>query len=196
MTARQLLCDERAMCIVKPYNGIVPRIAEDVFLAEGSVVIGDVELGPGCSVWYGSIIRGDVNYIRLGARVNVQDGSVIHVVRRTNPTIIGDDVTIGHRVVVHGCTIGNGALIGIGAIVLDGATVGEEAVVGAGAVVTPGTTVPPRTLVLGTPARVSRELSAQELSYNRETAANYCRLAEEHQRTRPIARPENSSLLK
>lgn len=174
------------MSIVKPYQGILPRIGEDVFLAEGAAVIGDVELGPGCSVWYGSIIRGDVNWIRLGARVNVQDGSVIHVVRRTNPTIIGDGVTLGHRVVAHGCTIERGALIGIGAIVLDDVVVGEEAVVGAGSVVTPGTKIPPRCLALGTPARVRRELTETELAYNRETAANYCKLAREHAEAQPV----------
>jgi carbonic anhydrase/acetyltransferase-like protein (isoleucine patch superfamily) len=172
------------MSIVKPYNGILPRLGKGVYLAEGSAVIGDVELGPECSVWYGSIIRGDVNHIRLGARVNVQDGSVIHVVRRTHPTIIGDDVTLGHRVVAHGCTIERGALIGIGAIVLDGVVVGTEAVVGAGSVVTPGTEIPARCLAVGTPARVRRELRPEELAYNRETAANYCRLAREHAEAR------------
>jgi len=174
------------MSIVKPYNGILPRLGEGVYLADGAAVIGDVELGPGCSVWYGSILRGDVNWIRLGARVNVQDGSVVHVVRRTHPTVIGDDVTLGHRVVAHGCTIGRGALIGIGAVVLDGVVVGEEAVVGAGAVVTPGTKVPPRHLVLGTPARVRREVTDAELAYNRETAANYCNLARDHAAARPV----------
>lgn len=168
------------MSIVKPYNGIWPRLGEGVYVAPGAAVIGDVELGPECSVWYGSTLRGDVNWIRLGARVNVQDGSVIHVVRRTHPTVIADDVTLGHKVVAHGCTIERGALIGIGAIVLDGVVIGEEAVVGAGSVVTPGTRISPRCLALGTPARVTRELTEAELAYNRETAANYCKLAREH----------------
>jgi len=185
LTDRGLFAKQRTMSIVKPYNGIWPRLGGGVYLAEGSAVIGDVELGPECSVWYGSILRGDVNWIRLGARVNVQDGSVIHVVRRTHPTLIGDDVTLGHKVVAHGCTIERGALIGIGAIVLDDVVVGEEALVGAGSVVTPGTRIPPRCLALGTPARVRRDLTETELAYNRETAANYCKLAREHAAARP-----------
>lgn len=151
-----------------------------MFLADTAVVVGDVELGPGCSVWYGAAIRGDENFIRVGARVNVQDGAVIHVVRRSHPTRIADDVTIGHRAVVHGATVEREALIGIGALVLDGALVRAEAVVGAGAVVAPGTEIPAGMLALGVPARVTRPLTPEELAFNRDTAQNYLRLAEHY----------------
>ena len=171
---------------MRSFDGIAPRFGEDVYIAPGAVVVGDVVLGRGTSVWYGAVIRGDVNWIRVGERVNIQDGTVIHVVRRAHPTLVGDDVTLGHNVVLHGCTVAPHALIGIGALVLDGASIGEEAMVGAGAVVTPGTRIPPRVLALGTPARVIRELTDQELAYNQETAANYCRLARLHREGRDV----------
>src|SRR5574342_517288 len=111
-------------------------------IAPGAVVVGDVEIGPESSLWYGSVVRGDVHRIRIGARSNLQDGCVLHVTRDRFACVLGDEVTVGHRAVVHGCRVGDGALIGIGAIVLDGARVGEEALVGAGAVVAPGSVVP------------------------------------------------------
>ncbi len=141
-----------------PFETTKPRIAPDAWIAPGAVVVGDVELGPGASVWYGCVLRGDVNAIRIGARSNVQDGAVLHVTRDRFETIVGEEVTIGHRAVIHRCRVGDGALIGIGGIVLDGAEIGAGALVGAGAIVTPGTTVPPRTLVIGAPARVVRML--------------------------------------
>jgi carbonic anhydrase/acetyltransferase-like protein (isoleucine patch superfamily) len=172
------------MSIVRAFAGTHPDIAADVFLADDAVIIGDVVIGAGSSLWYQTVVRGDVNRIRIGERVNVQDGTVIHVVRRTGPTHIADDVTIGHRAVVHGCTLGRGALVGIGAQVLDLAEVGPEAMVGAGAVVAPRARIPARHLALGVPARVVRPLTEQELAYNRETAENYQRLAAQHEADR------------
>lgn len=161
------------MPTILPYDGKAPRLAASAFVAEGAVVVGDVELGEGSSLWFGTIVRGDVNHVRIGARTNVQDMSVVHVTSKTHPTIVGDDVTVGHRAVLHGCTIHDRCLVGIGAIVLDGAVVGPDAMVGAGALVAPGTVVPPGTLVLGAPARVKRQLTADELAFLRTSAANY-----------------------
>jgi len=158
---------------VLPYDGKAPRLAASAFLAEGSVVVGDVEIGEGSSLWFGTVVRGDVNHVRIGARTNVQDMTVVHVTSRTNPTVIGDDVTIGHRAVLHGCTVKDRCLVGIGAIVLDGAVVGPDAMVGAGALVPPGMVVPPGTLVLGAPAKVRRELTPEEVASLRTSAANY-----------------------
>lgn len=162
------------------YEGRTPRIAASAFLAEGSVVVGDVEIGEGSSIWFGTVVRGDVNSIRIGARTNVQDLSVVHVTSRTHPTVIGDDVTVGHRAVLHGCTVKDRCLVGIGAIVLDGAVVGPDAMVGAGALVPPGMVVPPGTLVLGAPAKVRRELAPEELASLRASAASYAGYAARH----------------
>jgi carbonic anhydrase/acetyltransferase-like protein (isoleucine patch superfamily) len=161
------------MPTILPYDGKAPRLAASAFLAAGSVVVGDVEIGDGSSLWFGTIVRGDVNHVRIGARTNVQDLSVVHVTSRTHPTVIGDDVTVGHRAVLHGCTIRDRCLVGIGAIVLDGAVVGPDAMVGAGALVPPGMVVPPGTLVLGAPAKVKRPLTADEIAFLRTSAANY-----------------------
>lgn len=166
--------------LVLPFENRMPVIEAGAWVAPGAVVVGDVTLGTDTSVWYSCVLRGDVNAIRIGCRSNVQDGAVLHVTRDRFDTIVGDEVTIGHRAVVHGCRVGDGALIGIGAIVLDGAVIGEGALVGAGAVVTPGSTVPPRTLVVGTPARVVRTLEDDEIALQRERALQYVELAREH----------------
>ena len=150
--------------ILRPYGGKEPRLGQRVFVAESAALIGDVELGDDASVWYGVVLRGDIHYIRIGARSNVQDNAVFHVEHGVAPAVLAEEVTIGHAAVVHGCNVGRGALIGIGAIVLSGATIGEQALVGAGAVVQEGMQVPPRTLVVGVPARVKRELTAEELN--------------------------------
>ena len=149
--------------IRRPYNGKEPRVGSNVFLAETSVLIGDVELGDDVSIWYGTVLRGDIHFIRVGARTNIQDNCVLHVEHGTGPVIIGEQVTVGHAAVVHGCTVERGALIGIGAKVLSHAKIGEQALVAAGAVVQEGMDVPPRTLVVGVPARVKRELKPEEL---------------------------------
>lgn len=161
------------MTVVQPFGGKVPRLHARVFAAEGSVIVGDVEIGEDSSIWFGTIVRGDVNSIRIGARTNVQDHSVVHVTTGTHPTIIGDDVTIGHRVVLHGCTVHDRCLVGIGAIVLDGAVVGPDAMIGAGALVPPGAVVPPGTLVMGAPAKPKRSLTPEELAFLKKSAASY-----------------------
>jgi carbonic anhydrase/acetyltransferase-like protein (isoleucine patch superfamily) len=170
------------MPIVRPYEGKAPRLGEGVWLADDAVVVGDVDLGPSVSLWFGVVVRGDVNAVRIGARTNVQDLTVVHVTSGTSPTVVGEDVTVGHRVVLHGCTVGDRALVGIGAIVLDGAVIGEEAMVGAGALVPPGLVVPPRTLVLGAPARPRRTLTEGEVAGLRASAARYVEYAARHRR--------------
>jgi carbonic anhydrase/acetyltransferase-like protein (isoleucine patch superfamily) len=165
------------MPLIRPFGGKTPSVHASAFIAPGAVVLGDVEIGEGSSFWFGCVARGDVNGIRIGARTNVQDLTTIHVTSRTHPTVIGDEVTIGHRAVLHGCTIKDRCLIGIGSVVLDGAVVGPEAVVGAGALVPPGMVVPPRTLVMGAPAKVKRDLSAEEIEALRRSAENYVEYA-------------------
>ncbi len=158
------------------YNGIVPTCHGSVFLAEGARVIGDVEIGEESSVWFHSVIRGDIHHIRIGRGTNVQDHCTLHVTRR-DPLTVGNEVTIGHRAVVHGCTVEDLSLIGIGAVVLDGAVIGRGCVIGAGAVVTPGTVVPAHSLVLGVPGKVVKDLGPGSVEGNRVTAANYVELA-------------------
>jgi carbonic anhydrase/acetyltransferase-like protein (isoleucine patch superfamily) len=165
------------MPVILAYEGKAPRLAPSAFVAEGSVVTGDVEIGEDSSIWFGTVIRGDVNHVRIGARTNIQDQSMVHVTGGTHPTSVGDDVTVGHRAVLHGCTVHDRSLVGIGAIVLDGAVVGPDAMVGAGALVPPGMVVPPGTLVLGAPAKVKRALTAEEIAGLRASAASYVRRA-------------------
>jgi carbonic anhydrase/acetyltransferase-like protein (isoleucine patch superfamily) len=151
------------MALIKPFRGIEPKIHETAFIAEDAVIIGDVEIGAESSVWYGSVIRGDVNFIRIGARTNIQDVSIIHVSSKTHSTILEEEVTLGHRVTLHGCYVETGSLIGIGATVMDGARIGRNSLVAAGSLVPPNTQIPPRSLVMGSPARVKRELSEEEI---------------------------------
>jgi carbonic anhydrase/acetyltransferase-like protein (isoleucine patch superfamily) len=155
------------------HRGRFPQIAESAYIENSAAIIGDVVIGEDSSVWFNVVIRGDVNYIRIGRRTNVQDGSVIHVTHDTHPTLIGDDVTIGHNVTLHGCLIKDRCLIGMGAVVLDDVVVGEDSMVAAGAVVAPGTRIPPRSLAIGAPARIKRSLSDQEVAHLKQSAANY-----------------------
>ena len=159
--------------MIRAFQGITPTIAASAFIEETAVVIGDVVIGEESSVWFNTVIRGDVNYIRIGNRTNVQDLSVIHVTHDTHPTVLGDDVTVGHHVVLHGCTIKNRVLVGMGAILMDGVMIGEDCIVGAGALVTEGTIVPPKSLILGSPAKVKREVTDEELTWIKESAQNY-----------------------
>ena len=163
--------------MITGYLNTSPKNHSTAFITDDAIVIGDVEIGEDSSVWFGSIIRGDVNYIRIGARTNIQDGTIIHVSSETHSTVLEDEITVGHRVVLHGCHVESRCLIGIGAIVMDGARVGGESLVGAGALVTPGTQIPPRSLVLGSPARVKRELNADELALLDRSWRNYIELA-------------------
>ena len=170
------------MAVVRPYRGKSPRLHESVMLVGEVTVIGDVVIGERSSVWFGSVVRGDVNSIRIGARTNVQDYCVIHVTSEKHPTVVGDDVTLAHRVTLHGCTVKDRCLVGIGAVLMDGAVVGEEAMVGAGALVPPGMVVPPGTLALGSPAKVKRQLTAEEVAFFRIQAERYVGYAEQYRR--------------
>jgi len=163
-----------------------PRIASDVFVAPTAVVVGDVELSTGVSVWYGAVLRGDVGKIRIGERTNVQDLACIHVTGGMTDTVIGADVTIGHGAIIHGATVADRALIGMGSIVLDGAQIGEEAVVAAGAVVPPNMVVPPRTLVRGKSAKIVRELTDDERKLGIDGANGYVKLRENHRVAEPV----------
>jgi carbonic anhydrase/acetyltransferase-like protein (isoleucine patch superfamily) len=149
--------------MLRPHRGRLPVVDPSAFIDESAQVIGDVEIGPESSVWMNVVIRGDVHRIRIGARSNVQDNSVIHAMRDIHPTIIGHSVTIGHSAVVHGCTIHDRVLVGIGAIVLNGAEIGEDSIVAAGSLVTERAVMPPRSLVMGRPAKVTRALTDAEV---------------------------------
>lgn len=164
--------------MIGPANGKRPSIDSSVFIAEGAVVTGDVTIGADASVWYGTVIRGDVNWVRIGERTNIQDGSVLHVTHETHPLSIGDDVTCGHAVRLHGCTIERLTLIGIGAIVLDGAVIRTGAMVAAGTLVPPGFEVPSGVIVAGVPAKVLREMTPAEHEGLTEAARNYVTYAQ------------------
>lgn len=159
----------------------MPDVHPAAFVDASAQVIGDVEIGADSSVWMQAVVRGDVNRIRIGARSNLQDAVVVHVMHGTHPTVIGDDVTIGHSAVVHGCTIGDRVLIGMGAIVLNGVRVGEESIVAAGTVVTEGTAIPPRSLVMGTPGKVRRTLTDADVASILESARHYVDLSKNYQ---------------
>jgi carbonic anhydrase/acetyltransferase-like protein (isoleucine patch superfamily) len=163
--------------MIAAFDGRAPRIDPSAFVVSSATVIGDVVLGPESSVWFGAVVRGDIEAIRIGARTNVQDNATLHVVGGRFGTTLGDGITVGHNAVVHGCTIEDGALVGMGAVVLDGAVVGAESLIAAGALVAPGTRVPPRSLVLGSPARVLRTLTDDELERIRGSARNYVEYA-------------------
>ncbi len=155
------------------YMGITPTIHPTVFIAEGVRIIGDVVIGKDSSVWYNTVIRGDVHYIRIGERTNIQDNTVIHVTNKKFPTNIGSNVTIGHSAVIHACTINDYSLIGMGAIVLDDAVVGPYSLVAAGAVVTMGMNIPEGVLVAGVPAKIIRKLTDEERAFLIQSAQNY-----------------------
>jgi len=151
------------MPLIIPHHGTHPVIPDTAWLAPTATVIGDVILGDHASLWFNVVVRGDVNFIRIGDRTNIQDNSTIHVHVDDFPAIVGDDVVSGHNVLIHGCTVGNRVLIGMGATIMDGVEVGDECIVGAGSLLTPGTRVPSRSLVLGRPAKVVREVTDQEV---------------------------------
>ena len=161
--------------MLRPYRSVSPSIAATAFVDVSAQVIGDVHLGEESSVWMNVVIRGDVNSVRIGARTNIQDLALVHVMRGTHPTVIGDDVTVGHSAVIHGCTIEDRCLIGMGAILLNGVRIGSGSIVAAGALVPEGTVVPPGVMVMGLPARVRRQLTAEEDASIKWYADNYVR---------------------
>ncbi|HEY1694642.1 MAG TPA: gamma carbonic anhydrase family protein [Polyangiaceae bacterium] len=170
--------------------GVRPVLGRDVFVAENASVIGDVHLGDEASVWFGAVLRGDYFPIRIGARTNVQDNCVVHITADRAATTVGDDVTVGHAAILHGCTVGNRCLVGMGSIVLDGAVIGDESFVAAGSLVTPGTIVPPRSFVLGRPATVKRAVTADDLRWIGDAAAVYAGYARDFRtRSRRIDHP-------
>ncbi len=162
------------------YKGTFPRLGKDVFIAPGAWVIGDVLIGDGSSIWFNTLVRGDVHFIRIGAQTNIQDNSTLHVTGGKFPLVIGDRVTVGHRAIVHGCVVEDDCMIGMGSIVMDGARIGAGSLVGAGAVVTPGTVVPPGSLVLGMPAVVVRPVNAREHNLIVSSGAHYRELARDY----------------
>ena len=166
--------------MIKPYLGIHPTIASNAFLEDTAIVVGDVVIDSESSVWFNSVIRGDVHYIRIGHRTNVQDLSLLHVTHDAHPLLIGDDVTIGHHVVLHGCTIGNRVLIGMGSIVMDGAVIEDDCIIGAGSLVTESSVITSFSLALGSPARIKRPIKEQELNWIKESANNYIQYAKQY----------------
>jgi len=166
--------------LIRPYRGVVPRIDPTAFVAETAVITGDVVVGPGSGIWYGCVLRGDVNEIRIGTRTNIQDGTVIHVARNGQGTYIGDDVTIGHMALLHACTLESGCFVGMKACVMDGALVESRAMVAAGALVTPGKRVKSGWLWAGSPAKPIRELTQEEIAYFPVSAMQYSDLAREY----------------
>ncbi|GAA3904062.1 gamma carbonic anhydrase family protein [Halomonas cibimaris] len=170
---------------VRSFQGLTPRLGARVYVDPASVVIGDVVLGDDCSVWPTSVIRGDMHRIRIGARVSVQDGSVLHITHKSDfnpegfPLTVGDDVTVGHRAILHGATLGSRILVGMGAIVMDGATVEDEVIIAAGAVVTPGKTLESGYVYAGNPARPMRPLKDSERAFFAYTAGNYVHLKDQ-----------------
>jgi carbonic anhydrase/acetyltransferase-like protein (isoleucine patch superfamily) len=167
--------------MLRPYLGRVPTVHPTAFIDQTAQVIGDVEVGAESSIWMNAVVRGDVNYIRIGARSNVQDNSVVHVMHDTHPTVIGDDVTVGHSAIVHGCMVANRVLIGMGAILLNGSQIGEDCIVAAGTLVTEGTVIPPRSMVMGSPGKVRRPLNDAEVASILDYSGNYVRYRKDYQ---------------
>lgn len=159
--------------MIKQYKNRWPRISPTAYIEESAQVIGDVEIGQDSSVWFNAVVRGDVNYIRIGDRTNIQDQSIVHVTHKTHPTILEDDITVGHSVTIHGCTIRSRVLVGMGAIILDGAEIESDCIIGAGALVTEGKKIPSGWLAIGAPAKPVRELTETERKGLIDSANNY-----------------------
>ena len=173
--------------MIHKFKNTEPKIGSNTWIASSADVVGDVCCGEDCSIWFGCVVRGDVHYITIGDRTNIQDLSMIHVTHYKkddksdgNPTIIGDDVTIGHRVMLHGCTIEDACLIGMSATILDGAVIGTESIVGAGSLVTKNKKFPPRSLIMGSPAKVVRELSDDEVKELYASASRYVKFKNDY----------------
>ena len=159
--------------MILPHHGKWPEIHETAFIAPSADIVGEVSIGEESSIWFQVVIRGDVMPIRIGRRTNVQDHCMLHVTRKKAALTIGDEVTVGHRVMLHGCTIGSRVLVGMGAILMDHVEVGDDCIIGAGALLTQGMKVPPRSLVFGSPAKVVRELKQEEIDFLKKSAENY-----------------------
>jgi carbonic anhydrase/acetyltransferase-like protein (isoleucine patch superfamily) len=159
--------------VIIPHHGCWPVIHETAFVAPSADVIGEVTIGSHSSVWFQVVIRGDVHSISIGSRTNIQDHTMLHVTRKKSRLVIGDEVTVGHRATLHGCTVGNRVLIGMGAIILDDAVIGDDCIIGAGALVTKNTKIPPKSVVMGAPAKVVRQVTDEELAFLPKSAANY-----------------------
>ena len=168
--------------MIRAYRGKTPQVAASAYIDEAATVIGDVEIGEDSSVWPGVVIRGDVHYIRIGARTNIQDGSVLHVMRDEHPLVLGDNVTVGHGVVLHGCTIESRCLIGMGSIILNGAKIGAGSIVAAGTLVTEGTIVPPGSLFMGHPGKLRRMLTPEDQKGIDGYAGRYVEYAETYRK--------------
>ncbi|MFQ3622654.1 MAG: gamma carbonic anhydrase family protein [Acetobacteraceae bacterium] len=174
--------DPRRHGPLHPFRGILPTVHETAWIAPTAAVIGDVQIGPEASIWFHCVIRGDVNAVRIGARTNIQDGSVLHVNRDTHPCLVGDDVTVGHMAIVHACTLKDRAFVGMGAIVLDGAVIEEGGMLAAGSVLPPGRIIPAGELWAGAPARFQRRLDRPADAFFAETARHYAALAGDYRR--------------
>ena len=166
--------------MILPYFEERPQIHPSVFVAPSADIIGKVKIGAESSIWFQTVIRGDVHHIEIGERTNVQDHSCLHVTRAKAPLKIGNDVTIGHRVMIHGCTVGNRILLGMGSILLDHCEIPDDCMVGAGRLVTIGKKFPPKSLIMGSPAKFIRELRPEELAFLKESALNYVKDAKEY----------------
>jgi carbonic anhydrase/acetyltransferase-like protein (isoleucine patch superfamily) len=165
------------LALIKPVNGILPKIGKDCFLAENATIVGEVELGDRVSVWFQTVLRGDVNFIKIGSESNIQDGVVVHGTYRKASTIIMERVSIGHNAIIHGCVVEKGALVGMGAIVMDHAVIGEGAMVAAGSVVLAGTQVPPGMLYAGVPAKEIKSIGPELKEVIQKTPENYLKYA-------------------
>jgi carbonic anhydrase/acetyltransferase-like protein (isoleucine patch superfamily) len=159
--------------MIRPFKGTTPVVDDTAYVDRSAQVVGDVHIGPESSVWMNVVIRGDVHRIRIGRRSNIQDLTMVHVMREAHPTTIGDEVTVGHSAVIHGCTVEDRCLIGMAAVLLNGVNVGHDSIVAAGSLLTEGTRIPPRSFVMGRPGKVTRELTAEEIVEIRWYADNY-----------------------
>ncbi len=157
-----------------------PVVPDSCFIASSADIIGDIVIGKDSSIWFGTVVRGDMNFIEIGSRTNIQDNCTVHVTTDTHPTIIGNEVTIGHNVIAHGCTIKDRCLIGMGAILMDGAVIGEGSIVGAGALISPETIIPPRSLVVGLQGKVVRQTTESEMNEIIERAQHYIDFSREY----------------
>lgn len=170
--------------MIRPFRGHSPQIPKSCFIEDSAQVVGDVVFGEQSSVWFNSVVRGDVNPIRIGARTNIQDLTMVHVLSKKHATTIGDDVTVGHHVVLHGCTVGSRVLVGMGAILMDGVVVGDDCIIAAGALLTAGTVIPSGHLAVGSPAKAGRPLRDEEKAFLKQSALNYVAYSEEHRASR------------